>query len=113
MNAIGGGGQHDVTTGRVIVASGGEVEDIGMFRVCFLEDRGPPSVRPERVPVVFRPVDEIIAAREADSAAFIQSIPTPVAKTAALEIEDAHRVRKLVPFPLLGVGQHMAGLSKL
>src|ERR1700737_4982394 len=88
MNAIGGSSQDDVAARCIVVACNGEVQDFRMFRVGFGKDRGPARVGPQRVLSILDPIHKVVAAGQPDAPAFVESVPTPVAETAAIHFEN-------------------------
>ena len=83
-----------------------------MLRISTGENRGPAGVCPKRILIILGPGHQIVAACQADAAAFVQPVPSPVAESITIQLQHRHGVGKLVAFPLLSVGKHVARRSE-
>src|ERR1035441_2683165 len=113
MKSIARTGQHDAAARSVVLSSDREIEQVFVFRVSPSENRGPACICPQRILVILGPGHEIVAAGEADAAAFIQPVPSPVVESSAMHFQHRHGVRKLALLPLLRVGKYVSRCGEL
>jgi len=99
-NAVCRSRQHDVAARRVIVPCDGEIQDLGVLGVDLVEDGGPACISPQRIFFVLGPLHQVVAARQPDTAALIQSVPSPVTK-AARDSAPARTWCGEIDFPLM------------
>src|ERR1035437_4483955 len=113
MKPIAGTGQHDVAARGVVFSGDREIERIFVLRVSSCKDRGPASIRPQWILFILSPRHEIVATGQADTAAFVQPVPSPITESSTFQFQYRHGVRELVAFPLLRVGKHVARCCEL